>query len=411
MTVHDNSAPASALLNGNGLGGHAPLNGTWYDAGLPASRAQIRIDAKRRQGAGAAETALPAAEYHRHVLPPAAFGARVQREKRRCERSAAALSVVVYQHVPDDADACAPLGQLLDALYGLTREGDVLGRLSNGAIALLCTDTDEAGVRAVIAKVAARVGALPFKPVTATYPNQLFDAIGRAVELPREGGDLLAIEGIPESRRGYAGKRLLYVTAALIALIALAPLMLLTALAIACDSRGPIIYRQRRIGLGGAPFVFYKFRSMWTGVDDRIHRDFALRFIKRGDAAKTTAGATDTYKLKSDSRITRVGRFIRKTSIDELPQLFNVLKGDMSLVGPRPPLPYEAANYEPWHLRRVLAIKPGITGLWQVDGRSRVGFNEMVRMDLRYIRDCSALLDLKILAKTVLVVLSCNGAR
>ena len=114
--------------------------------------------------------------------------------------------------------------------------------------------------------------------------------------------------------------------------------------------------------------------------------------------------------MQADPRITRIGRLIRKTSLDELPQLFNVLRGDMSMVGPRPPLPYETAQYLPWHLRRILAVQPGITGLWQVEGRSRVSFNDMVRMDLRYIRECSLLLDLKILFKTVSVVLRCEGA-
>ena len=114
--------------------------------------------------------------------------------------------------------------------------------------------------------------------------------------------------------------------------------------------------------------------------------------------------------MKFDPRVTRVGRFIRKASIDELPQLYNVLRGDMSLVGPRPPLPYEAEQYEPWHLRRVLESKPGITGLWQIEGRSRVSFDEMVRMDLRYIQNQSLWLDLKILLKTVVVVVRCEGA-
>ncbi len=120
--------------------------------------------------------------------------------------------------------------------------------------------------------------------------------------------------------------------------------------------------------------------------------------------------AKPEYKLRSDPRVTSIGRFIRKTSIDELPQFFNVLKGDMSLVGPRPPIAYETAQYQPWHLRRVMTAKPGITGLWQVEGRGRVSFSEMVRMDVRYVRDCSFVLDLKLLFKTILVVLRCDGA-
>jgi lipopolysaccharide/colanic/teichoic acid biosynthesis glycosyltransferase len=141
--------------------------------------------------------------------------------------------------------------------------------------------------------------------------------------------------------------------------------------------------------------------------DDRIHRAFVADLIK-GEAS--TAGGTPQFKLAQDPRVTRVGKLIRKTSLDELPQFFNVLKGDMSLVGPRPPIPYEASNYQPWHLRRILGAKPGITGIWQVEGRSKVSFDDMVRMDLRYTRECSLGLDLRILLRTVLVVIRCDGA-
>jgi lipopolysaccharide/colanic/teichoic acid biosynthesis glycosyltransferase len=149
---------------------------------------------------------------------------------------------------------------------------------------------------------------------------------------------------------------------------------------------------------------------MRTDADDSIHRDFVANLIRRDEAAGLANGTTATFKIKADPRITPIGRFIRRSSIDELPQLFNVLKGEMSLVGPRPPIPYEAAQYQPWHLRRVVSVKPGMTGIWQVEGRSRVPFNEMVRMDLRYIRECSLALDLQLMFKTVMVVLRGIGA-
>ena len=158
------------------------------------------------------------------------------------------------------------------------------------------------------------------------------------------------------------------------------------------------------------------FARWLSNGNDGIHREFVTSLIK-GDLeevrSKNDAGgdASPMFKLKADPRITSIGRFMRQTSLDELPQLFNVLKGNMSLVGPRPPLPYEAENYQSWHLRRILEIKPGITGLWQVEGRSRVTFDEMVRMDLRYIRNWSLLLDFKILAKTILVVLRRDGGK
>ncbi len=209
----------------------------------------------------------------------------------------------------------------------------------------------------------------------------------------------------------YRIKRALDIGLALLALAVLWPLMLAVAIAIRLDSKGPILFRQQRLGRNGQSFAFLKFRSMRVDSDDSIHRAFVAALIKAGGTpGEGEAGGSVKYKLQHDPRITRVGHFIRRTSIDELPQLFNVLIGEMSMVGPRPPIAYEAMQYRPWHLRRVLAVKPGITGLWQVEGRSRVTFDEMVRMDLRYIRECSLVLDLKLLLRTVAVVLRCEGA-
>ena len=150
---------------------------------------------------------------------------------------------------------------------------------------------------------------------------------------------------------------------------------------------------------------------MYWNVDDRVHREYVTNLIK-GEHEKINQGDEEKplYKMKSDPRVTPVGKIIRKTSIDELPQFFNVLKGEMSLVGPRPPLPYEVEKYEPWHLRRILEVKPGITGLWQVNGRSKTSFDDMVRMDLRYVQSWSLWLDIKILIKTVREVIRPNGA-
>ena len=206
-------------------------------------------------------------------------------------------------------------------------------------------------------------------------------------------------------------KRGLDIVGSLAAILVFLPLMLIVAAAIKLTSPGPVIFKQTRLGYRATPFVFYKFRSMAQNADDRIHREYVASLIK-GDHAAINQGdsANPVYKMKADPRVTRIGRIIRKTSIDELPQLFNVLKGDMSLVGPRPPIPYEAEKYEPWHLRRILEIKPGITGLWQVEGRSKTSFDDMVRLDLRYVRYCSLTLDVKILLKTLVVVLKREGA-
>jgi exopolysaccharide biosynthesis polyprenyl glycosylphosphotransferase len=190
---------------------------------------------------------------------------------------------------------------------------------------------------------------------------------------------------------------------AAVALSVLAPLWLLIALLIKLDSRGPIFYKQERVGMDGRIFLFYKFRSMHVGADDATHREYQRAYISGRADSNLGDDERPVFKLRGDARITRVGKLLRKTSLDELPQLFNVLRGDMSVVGPRPPIPYEVENYQVWHRKR-LDMKPGITGLWQVSGRNRLPFDEMVRMDLYYIENWSLLLDLKIILQTLPVM-------
>jgi lipopolysaccharide/colanic/teichoic acid biosynthesis glycosyltransferase len=194
-------------------------------------------------------------------------------------------------------------------------------------------------------------------------------------------------------------------------LILLAPLFFVIALAVKLSSRGPVFYRQQRVGRYGQTFTFLKFRSMFMNNDSNVHKDFVTRLIvsKAGETAPKETGES-VYKLTNDKRITRVGKVLRRTSLDELPQFINVLKGEMSLVGPRPPIPYELAAYQTWHRHRLLAVKPGITGLWQVMGRSSVRFDEMVRLDLRYASTWTPWLDLKILLRTPGAVIRGSGA-
>jgi len=198
-------------------------------------------------------------------------------------------------------------------------------------------------------------------------------------------------------------KRASDLTVAILALVVLAPLWLLIALLIKLDSRGPVFYKQERVGMDGRIFLFFKFRSMRAGTDDARHREFQEKYIKGAPDSNVGDEERPAYKLRGDDRVTRLGRILRKTSLDELPQLFNVLRGDMSVVGPRPPIPYEVESYELWHRKR-LDMKPGITGLWQVSGRNRLTFDEMVRMDLYYIENWSVLLDLKIILQTLPVM-------
>jgi exopolysaccharide biosynthesis polyprenyl glycosylphosphotransferase len=197
------------------------------------------------------------------------------------------------------------------------------------------------------------------------------------------------------------------ITGSAIALLIFSPLFLIIAAAIKATSAGPVFFRQERVGLNGKTFLFLKFRSMITNNDPLKHKEYITKFITK---QKSAATEPEVFKLTNDSRITTVGHFLRKTSLDELPQLINVLKGDMSLVGPRPPIPYECELYDTWHRRRLLSCKPGITGLWQILGRSRTTFDEMVRLDLYYIQEWSLLLDLKILLMTPKAVISGIGA-
>lgn len=208
-----------------------------------------------------------------------------------------------------------------------------------------------------------------------------------------------------------AVKRGIDVVVSSVLLIACSPLLLLIALAIKCTSRGPVFFGQKRIGQYGRQFTFLKFRSMHVNNDDAIHKEFVKELIGGStDRQGTQTTSKAAYKIQDDKRVTRVGSFLRRTSLDELPQLINVLRGEMSLVGPRPAIPYEVELYRTWHRRRVLAAKPGITGIWQVTGRSRVKFDEMVRMDLRYAMAWSPWLDLKILLRTPLAVIRGSGA-
>jgi len=193
-------------------------------------------------------------------------------------------------------------------------------------------------------------------------------------------------------------KRCIDVVFSSIALILLAPLLLLIAIAIKLDSKGPVIYKQTRIGKDGRKFTFYKFRSMYEGADKM-----------RQQLEHLNEASGPIFKIKNDPRITRVGRFIRKTSLDELPQFFNVLKGEMSIVGPRPPLPCEVEKYTPYQRQR-LSVVPGLTCLWQISGRSNIGFDRWVELDLEYIRKQSLWLDFVIILKTIPAVLKGTGA-
>jgi lipopolysaccharide/colanic/teichoic acid biosynthesis glycosyltransferase len=207
-------------------------------------------------------------------------------------------------------------------------------------------------------------------------------------------------------------KRIMDVIGSITGILIFSPFFLLIPLCIKLTSRGPVLFRQARIGQYEKKFIFLKFRSMFVNTDHEVHKEFVYNLIANKNTKETgeTDGGEKIYKIKKDSRVTAFGKIIRKTSLDELPQFFNVLMGEMSLVGPRPPILYEIEKYDSWHRRRVLEVKPGITGLWQVSGRSSISFDEMVRLDLQYATSWSLWQDIKILVKTPWVMVAAKGA-
>jgi len=235
--------------------------------------------------------------------------------------------------------------------------------------------------------------------VRARIVPDLFQLALSKVDIEDLGGiPIIGVKEVSITGWNLAFKRVSDIVFSLAGLILFSPLMLLIALAIKLDSPGPVLFKQIRVGKGGQEFVFYKFRSMYQGAEE-----------ERPQLADLDEVAGPTFKIRHDPRCTRVGRILRRTSLDELPQLYNVLRGEMSLVGPRPALPSEVEQYKEWHQRR-LEISPGITGLWQVSGRSQLTFDEMCLLDIYYLENWSPLLDLKIALKTIPAVLAGTGA-
>jgi exopolysaccharide biosynthesis polyprenyl glycosylphosphotransferase len=238
----------------------------------------------------------------------------------------------------------------------------------------------------------------------------LFNCLPRKTEIDQIGAlPMIRLFREPLSNASRLLKRASDILIASIALALLSPLWLVIALLIKVDSHGPVFYMQERVGMDGRIFLFYKFRTMRVDADDAMHREYQQKFIAGREDANLGDDEHPAYKLRADARVTRLGRILRRLSLDELPQLLNVLRGDMSVVGPRPPIPYEVEAYDLWHRKR-LDMKPGLTGLWQVSGRNRLPFEEMVRLDLFYIENWSLLLDLKILLRTLPVMLRGDDA-
>ena len=356
------------------------------------------------------------------VLSEEAFRRMISQERKRSERSQRPFVLLLIdtgRTQPGDKQGRVLL-DMLSALREATRETDVTGWYTTNSVMGVVFTEIVLENNAVLSTILSRIGAVlrgrldtdQFSQIKFSFHVFPDDWDWQNPERPSNPTLYPDFEKRQQSNRlGRALKRGMDVSGSLLLLAVLSPVFFAIAVAIKLTSRGPILFRQQRIGEHGTPFTFLKFRSMCADNDFSQHKEYVRKLIA-GQAVKQPTNGTGggVFKLTNDTRITPVGSFLRRTSLDELPQFFNVLRGDMSLVGPRPPLPYEVEAYATWHRRRLLEAKPGITGLWQVQGRSRIGFDDMVRLDLRYARNCSPWLDLKILVQTPGAVIAGNGA-
>jgi len=359
----------------------------------------------------------------RSIMSEGAFKQAIALERKRSERSKESFMLLLLRtndsptyHKSDNI-----INIISSALMPFIRETDTMGWFTDRVIlGVIFTALGDNSHKHVVSTMLQRISAILGNQITSDQLHSVSISFHFFPDNWEPGGSNTAnntslysdLQNIEDNKKLLLGiKRGMDIIGSILFLILSAPLLVLIALAIKASSKGPVIYKQERVGLHGRQFTFFKFRSMYCDSDTSVHRNFAVRLItNRGESNPLEECGKGIYKLTNDKRITRVGRILRRFSLDELPQLFNVLAGDMSLVVPRPPIPYELAAYQIWHRRRLLEVKPGITGLWQVTGRSRVKFDEMVRLDLRYAASWSPKLDLSILMRTPFAVIKGQGA-
>jgi len=357
------------------------------------------------------------------VIGEATFHALLTHERRRAERSRKPFVLMLLEMHSSQAKSvgAASCERVRAVISGATRETDLIGWYEEGRI-----------LAVIFAELNFEENAPVAELLRSKIEGALRDSIGpkatsRIVitthvfpeSWNQKGSDHSAdIKLYPDLSETGSKKRLpivakhaIDIAGSSLLLVLLSPVFALIALAIKLTSKGPVIFEQERLGQFGIKFKCLKFRTMYTNNDSKIHREYVQSFITgQTNTAQPNGAEVTVYKLTNDPRVTPVGRFLRKTSLDEFPQFWNVLRGEMSLVGPRPPVPYEFEMYDFWHRRRVLELKPGVTGLWQVNGRSRTCFDDMVRLDLRYSQTWSLWLDLKILLATPFAVVAGDGA-
>jgi lipopolysaccharide/colanic/teichoic acid biosynthesis glycosyltransferase len=381
----------------------------------------------------------------RNVLSHRSFAELVYYERERSDRSGTQFSLVQLEVLGGNGHTEKLKLLAASRIVQSLRMIDRIGIHENNSISVLLPDTDKEGAASVAEKLKKRLAEHDDQGVrhrigkVCTYPadpccgdlqstnpsltqhpqgtslffKMQFPSPGKLTEaIPYELMHVLDLEESPFGTRvQLVLKRIIDLFGAVMGLIIFLPLMALIAIGIKCTSKGPVLFKQTRVGYKGKKFIFLKFRTMSVGVDDQKHKEYMRQFIK-GNNEKINMGTDDkpVFKMTNDLRITSFGKFLRKTSLDELPQFLNVLAGDMSIVGPRPPIPYEMNEYNHWHKKRVIDVKPGITGLWQVSGRSSTTFDEAVRLDVQYARQWNLLIDFKIILQTFGAVLSQKGA-
>jgi lipopolysaccharide/colanic/teichoic acid biosynthesis glycosyltransferase len=349
-----------------------------------------------------------------HLLEDRIFRGALVRERKRADRSNRPLALLLVtldeRTLSSSEEARAVVAGVIAAKHETHMAGWFDGRRTLGLIVPEAPTPVSSSARELEARVRRELEHRLDQAALARLTIQV-----HAHPNP-EGERLEALPAVdsllPRRKRTmlYEGlKRTLDLAGSLALLAVLWPVFLVVAALAKLTSPGPVFFRQVRVGEGMKPFTMLKFRTMHVNASHAVHLEFVSSFIKSGPQAQE-AGKNGAFKMMNDPRVTPVGRILRKTSLDELPQLWNVVRGDMSLVGPRPPLYYEVEQYQPWHCRRVLEAKPGITGLWQVAGRSRTTFDEMVRLDLRYAKARSLWTDVKILLQTPAAVIVGKGA-
>ena len=338
-------------------------------------------------------------------------------ERKRSERNNKPFMLIRidYRHCSDFFRETGIIKELVQDLSTVTRENDVKGWFKRGrVIGVLVADINVSVSERIFRKIEAKI--------RERFPGMIYDKLSIKKDIFPDTIETDNLKSIYLNSVIYANgmnvsagtvmriiKRSIDIAGSIVGTILFSPFFLIIPLVIKLTSEGPVFFTQRRVGRFGKTFVCIKFRTMKKCNDDTVHREFVKKFISSsGETAPLDKNAV--FKIEDDPRVTGIGKFLRKTSLDEIPQFFNVLLGQMSIVGPRPAIPYEVNEYNIWHRRRVFETKPGITGFWQVKGRSRTDFNNMVRMDIQYINSWSLINDLKLIVATPVAMVAGRGA-